>query len=490
MTDHVERRPRNFGPGIIHLGLGNFHRAHMATYTRAAIDAHGGDWGIIGVASRTAAVVDAMKKQDFCYTVAQISPDDYSYSVPNVHTDALVAANEGERLLELIADPRIKIVSLTVTENGYTFDPVTRRLNLADARVQQDLDGHELPVTPIGQIALGLERRMLAGNGPVTILSCDNLSHNGALTKTLVADFIAELPQGRGVSLALWIQRNVTFPSTMVDRIVPSTTQELIDQVTSATGYTDAVPVPAEPFSMWIIEDNFAAGRPQWEAGGAIFSDEVDKFEQLKVRLLNGTHSLLAYLGALSGAATIPESVSDPWIADAARKVLREEYLPSVQVPQGVDVRAYEAELFGRWRNVALGHRTSQVGSDGSVKLRERVPFPSQQLRENGQSRELLALTVSGYLSCVSPLPGFDPGEHARAMQDPLREVLRERTAAASNGTELAHIALAELRFLGDDVAEDQEFIARVGRYVDLLHSSGPREALSEAMNTTEWKRA
>lgn len=490
MTDQLERRPRNFGPGIVHLGLGNFHRAHMAMYTRAAIDAKAGDWGIIGVASRSPAVVDAMKRQDFLYTIVQISPDEFSYSTPNVHTDALVAGLEGERLLELIADPRIKIISLTVTENGYTFDPVTRHLNLADHRVRQDLEGHELPVTTIGQIALGLELRMLAGNGPVTILSCDNLSHNGVLTQSLVADFTAALPRERGASLAAWIQRNVTFPSTMVDRIVPATTQELIDQVKKATGYADAIPVPAEPFSMWVIEDNFAAGRPQWEAGGAIFSDEVDKFEQLKVRLLNGTHSLLAYLGALSGAATIPESISDPWIANAARKVLRDEYLPSVQVPKGVDVRAYEAELFGRWRNVALGHRTSQVGSDGSVKLRERVPYPNQQLREKGRSRELLALTVAGYLTCVSPLPGFDPGEHARAMQDPLREVLRERAATAMNGTEIARIAMDEIRFLGDDVAADEEFIARVGRYVDLLHSSGPHQALSEAMNTTERKTA
>ena len=210
----------------------------------------------------------------------------------------------------------------------------------------------------------------------------------------------------------------------MVDRIVPSTTAELRTRVSALLGATDDIPVPAEPFTMWAIEDRFAGGRPAWEAGGAVFTDEVGRYEQMKVRLLNGTHSLIAYLGALSGVGTIPEAIGLDGIESAARAVLRDEYEPSIEVPSGVDIRAYESELFERWANSALGHRTSQVGTDGSVKLRQRIPEPAMLAIRNGGMPHLIALTVAGYLSCLAPLPGFDPGPHAAAMTDGARERL------------------------------------------------------------------
>jgi fructuronate reductase len=462
------------------LGLGNFHRAHQAVYTEAALAKEDGDWGILGVASRSAAVAEALRAQDLRYTVAEISQDGTRYTVPSVHTDAIVAARDPERVVAAIADSATRIVSLTVTENGYTYHPATKGLNLDHPDVRHDIAGGT-PRSTIGQIVGGLRRRLHTHGSPVTVLSCDNLNTNGEHTRRLVLEFVGNLPRGGG-NLTSWIEASVTFPSTMVDRIVPATTDFHRVELARALGHQDRVPVVAEPFSMWILEDRFAAGRPAWEAGGAVFSDQVDRYEQLKVRLLNGTHSLIAYLGALSGAGTIPEAVSLSFVEAAARQVLRWEYLPSVQVPDAVDPAVYEEQLFGRWRNFALGHRTSQVGSDGSVKLRERIPHPALRFRDEGRMPDLMALTMAAYLCCLAPLDGFDPGPYAREMQDQARQWLTVLAVEAASGVDLARRALADRRLLGDEVAGWDAFIARTGELVDVIRRHGPEAGAADAM--------
>lgn len=471
--------------GIVHLGLGNFHRAHQAVYTHAAIAAHGGEWGIIGVSNRSATIPRAMHAQDMLYTVVKISPEGSRFSVPRVHTDAFVAAENPERVISVIGDAATKIVSLTVTENGYNYSPTTGSLNLQDPGIEHDLAHPRTPGTPIGQIVRGLQQRARTHSEAITILSCDNLAGNGHHTQRLVREFASMLPGAQAEELVAWTDAHVSFPSSMVDRIVPATTDQYRDLVAEQLGYRDLIPVPAEPFSMWIVEDNFLAGRPAWEAGGAIFSSEVSSYEQLKLRLLNGTHSLIAYLGALSCAATIPEAVMQSHIESAARRVLRDEYLPSVSVPVGVDVDAYEEQLFSRWQNTALGHRTSQVGSDGSVKLRQRVPIPALRMLANGQMPHLLALTVAAYLSCFAPLTGFDPGAQAQAMEDPARDLLAGLATRARSGRELSKLVISEHQLLGVELAEREDFIERTGQLIDLIHASGPVAAVSDAMGTT-----
>lgn len=468
-------------PGILHLGLGNFHRAHQAVYTDLAMQAAGGDWGIIGVSPRSSAVVDALRAQDLRYTVVEISPEGSAFSLPRAHSDVFVARQEPERLLAALAAPTTKIVTLTVTENGYTYSASTGHLDTADAGIQHDLTDAVAPQTTIGQLVRGFQRRLTTGAAPLTVLSCDNLAENGRHTAALVREFAGLLPAGESEDLLAYLDAAVTFPSSMVDRIVPATTDHYRSLVLEATGFADAVPVPAEPFTQWVIEDDFAAGRPQWEAGGAVFSNEVGAYEQLKMRLLNGTHSLLAYLGALSGAATIPASRAQDFIADAAHSVLRNEYLPSVTVPSGVDVDEYEAQLFVRWSNSALGHKTSQVGSDGSVKLRQRIPEPAMHLLAAGRMPHHLALTVAAYLTCVAPLKGFDPGADAALMSDPARELLRSLADGSSSGRQLARRALGDQHLLGHELAECTTFIDRVGDFIDVLHTDGPRAAAREA---------
>lgn len=481
IADHL--RPER--AGILHLGLGSFHRAHQAVYTSAALQAAGGDWGIIGVASRSRTVVDAMHAQDFLYSVATISPDSTSLSVPGVHTDAFVGAEHPERVVAQIADSGIRIVTLTVTENGYSYSAATQHLDLDDATVRADLGGGA-PRSTIGQLARGLQARAAAGGEPISILSCDNLSANGAHTEKLVREFLQALPPAEGADALTYLDRAVTFPSSMVDRIVPATTPELRDRVSALLGTRDEIPVPAEPFTMWAIEDRFAGGRPTWEAGGAVFTTEVGRYEQMKVRLLNGTHSLIAYLGALRGVGTIPEAIGLDDIARAALAVLREEYEPSIEVPSGVDIREYENQLFERWGNSALGHRTSQVGTDGSVKLRQRIPEPALQALGRGEMPHLIALTVAGYLSCIAPLPGFDPGPHAAAMTDSAREGLAALAATARTGRELAERVIAERQLFGAELAGHDTFIARVGELIDTIQRRGVDAAIDDAVSASQ----
>lgn len=480
-TPGILRRPAAPAPGIVHLGLGNFHRAHQAVYTDAAITAHGGDWGIIGVASRSTTIPNAMHAQDMLYTVVEISPEGSAFTVPRVHTDAFTAAANPDRVVKAIGDAGTRIVSLTVTENGYNYTPATGALNLQDPAIRHDLAHPGSPQTPIGQIVRGLQHRSRTHGDPVTILSCDNLADNGHHTQRLVREFASLLPPAEATEALAFIGHRTSFPSSMVDRIVPATTEHYRKMVATQRGYTDRIPVPAEPFSMWIIEDNFIAGRPTWEDGGAVFSNEVAGYEQLKVRLLNGTHSLIAYLGALTGAATIPESVSHPSIELAARSVLRHEYLPTVSVPRNVDVDTYEEELFTRWRNTALGHRTSQVGSDGSVKLRQRIPLPALQMLDDGGMPQLLALTTAAYLACIAPLPGFDPGPQAHAMEDPARALLAGLAAGSRSGHDLARKVIGDHHLLGEELAERDAFMARTGEFIDIIRTAGPLAAVTEA---------
>ncbi|KJC62958.1 mannitol dehydrogenase family protein [Agreia bicolorata] len=471
--------------GVLHLGLGSFHRAHQAVYTAAALRTGDDDWGIVGVASRSRSVVDAMRAQDLLYTVAEISPRGTALRVPGAHTDVFVAAEEPARVAESLADPAIRVVTLTVTENGYSYSPVTGHLDLADAGIVADLSGSH-PQTPIGQLARGVQLRAGRSGAPLTILSCDNLSENGAHTERLVREFLSALPGTEGDEALAYLDQAVAFPSSMVDRIVPATTAQLREATAAQQGLWDEVPVPAEPFSMWAIEDRFAAGRPSWEAGGAVFTDEVGRYEQMKVRLLNGTHSLIAYLGALRGASLIAESIEMPNIEESARLILRREFEPFVEAPTGIDLRQYESQLFDRWANSALGHRTAQVGTDGSVKLGQRIPGPALLSLDRGEVPHMIALTVAAYLSCIAPISGFDPGPHARAMIDPAREKLAGIAASARNGVEIASRVISDLKLFGQELAEKPVFVARVGELIDTIVRHGVDAAIGDCTAATQ----
>lgn len=467
--------------GIVHLGLGSFHRAHQAVYTAQALAHEPGPWGIHAFASRSHAVVDAMRDQDLLYAVVEISPQGRGVSVPGVHTRVDVAATDPSAVVRAVAAPSTRVVTLTVTEHGYTYSPSARDLDLSDDNVRRDLTRGEAPRTVVGQIATGLAARFAHGGDPVSIVSCDNLSHNGALLRRLVTTFAGNGASPCPTEFLDWLDVHVTFPSTMVDRIVPATTEVHRSIAAGELGLRDAVPVPAEPFSMWVLQDQFAAGRPSWERAGATFTDDVESYELLKLRLLNGTHSLIAYLGVLADVPTIPEAVGVPYIEAAARKLMREEYLPTIRVPVGVDVESYMENLFRRFSNTELGHRTTQVGSDGSQKLPQRVVGPAVSLSEGGQVPHLICLTVAAFLACVAPVRS-PATSLARSVSDPMRRTLQEHAAAANGAADLVGTVFDGTSLFPEELTSITTFRQRVIELLEIIETRGVEPAVREAM--------
>ena len=467
--------------GIVHLGLGNFHRAHQAVYTARALKIEPGPWGIHAFGNRSRSVVDAMREQEQLYAVLEISPRGRGVSVPGVHTRTDVAGSNPSAVIDAIAASSTRIVTLTVTEHGYTYSPATQDLDLSAESIQRDLARTESPLTTVGQIATGLARRFTSGGDPVTVLSCDNLGNNGTLLRRLVTTFATNGSTPSPMEFMDWLTEHVSFPSTMVDRIVPATSDAHRATTEELLGVHDAVPVPAEPFSMWVLQDHFVAGRPSWDRAGAIFTDDVEAYELLKLRLLNGTHSLIAYLGVLAGARTIPEAIGVPYIEAAARKLMRDEYLPTVRVPDVVDAEAYMEDLFNRFSNTELGHRTTQVASDGSQKLPQRVTQPALSHCERGDVPQLICLTVAVYLACVAPSSG-QPSSLAQEIDDPLRTTLEQHAAAATNPRARVDSAFDGISLLPQRLTEISAFRQRVVELLEIVELRGVEAAVGEAM--------
>lgn len=466
--------------GIVHFGLGNFHRAHAAVNTALALAAEPGDWGILGIANRSRKVIDAMAAQDGLYSVVTLDPAQSDVGVVDVHRGFLVAAEDGPAVLEAIADPAHKILTLTISEAGYHLDS-TNALHTESPDIAADLaDGGANPRTPLGQIAFGLVKRQQESGAPITVLSCDNLLSAGNTTKAAVTQFLRAADAS--AEFFAWLDSSVTFPNAMVDRIVPAPTDDTRAAAEAELGVADACPVPAELFSMWVIEDHFAAGRPKWEAvPGVVFSDEVEKYELVKLRLLNGGHSLIAYLGGLDVRETIPASRQQQFIEDCTRAALVNEYLPSIDQPTGFDADEYIEALFRRWNNTVLGDKTARVGSDGSAKLLQRVPLPAIAMLERGAMPEQLALTVAGWICCTTPPAGFAPGPVADAMIEPRKADLAKATADATDVR--SHVeAILTGGFLPADLVAHHAFVDRVVHFAEVIVSDGVRAAAAEAL--------
>ena len=422
-------RSRDDQVGIVHLGIGAFHRAHQAVFTEDAAVATGEDgWGICGATQRSAAVLEQLRPQDCLYSVLERGVGEPTLRVVGQVRDVLFAAEEPERLRSRLADPATRVVTLTVTEKGYRRAPAGG-LDLGDPTVKADLAGDA--GTAVGQLVWGLEARARASGAPVSVLSCDNLTDNGHVLQHLVLDFCNALPSPRGDRLASWVEEHVSFPCSMVDRIVPSTTEADRVEAAALLGLTDEALVVAEPFRQWVVQDRFAAGRPAWERAGADLVEDVRPYEALKLRMLNGTHSLLAYLGALRGHDTIAEAVADDELASAATSYLSEDAAPTLEAPPGQDPAAYGKQVLDRFANPALRHRTRQVGMDGSQKLPVRLlPTIAERLAVGAEPR-WATLAVAAWMTCL--VADSDARGRPLALEDPLADQLRAAVGGASD---------------------------------------------------------
>ena len=416
------------GVGIVHLGLGAFYRAFGAVYVAEAMQASGGDWGVIGVSLQSPTTRDALAPQDWVYTSVTLGPDGEDTQVIEVLDNVLVAPEDPAAVLRAMADPGVKIVSLTVTEKGYCHAPATGALNPDHPDIVHDLT-HDLPKSAPGYIVRALQMRRAAGHAPFTVMTCDNLPENGKLVRGVVLDLARRIDP----ALADWIADNGRFPATMVDRITPATTADDIARVTELTGYYDAAPVLHEPFRQWAIEDDFVNGaRPDFAATGAEMVDDVTAHEHMKLRMLNGTHSALAYLGYLAGYETIAETTADPDFAGFLRRLWREEIAPTVAAPPGVSLPAYADALLDRYANPAIRHRTWQITMDGSQKLPQRILGTLGNNLDAGRAAPGLCLAVAGWMQYVA---GTDEKGAAIEVKDPLAPQLRAICDAASDVT-------------------------------------------------------
>ncbi len=441
--------------GIVHLGIGAFHRAHQAVYTEDAAAAAGEPgWGICGVTQRSAAVADQLLPQDCRYGVLERAPAGASLRIVGQVADVLYPARDRERLAARLADGDVRVISLTVTEKGYHRTP-EGRLDVTAGPVRADLDGAP-PGSTVGLLVRGLQHRAASSDAPVTVLICDNLTGNGEALRRLVEDFCAALPAAEGEPLADWIARRVSFPNSMVDRIVPATTPQDRADAAALLGLTDAGLVVAEPFHQWVIQDRFAAGRPPWQLAGADLVDDVEPYEQLKLRMLNGAHSTLAYLGALAGYATIAQTLADPRLADAARRLLEEDVAPTLVAPPTVDVAAYGRSVLERFANPALRHRTVQIAMDGSQKLPLRLLGTVRDGLAAGRTPRWAILGVAAWMAYVAlgrsrtgvPLP----------LDDPLADRLRAAVPVEGGARATAAGLLALREVFPVELAEDAAF--------------------------------
>jgi fructuronate reductase len=352
---------------IVHLGLGAFARAHLAAFTQPLLAADP-SWGILGVSLRSPATRDALAPQDFLYTCAARDGSGISLAIMSVLTGILVAPEDPAVVVAAMAEPAVRIVSISVSERGYHRRAADGALDEEDPLIRQDLRQPNAPATVLGLITAALRRRRARGVPPFTVLCCDNLPDNGNSTRALVG----RLARLIDPALADFIENEAVFPNTMVDQIVPATTDADRAEIDAALGVHDAWPVVCEPFRQWVIEDRFPLGRPAWERTGAELVTDVLPYEAMKLRMLNGSHSAIAYLGQLAGWRTVADAIADPTLA-AFISGLMEEVAATLQLPPQVDRAAYSRALMARFANPALQHQTAQIARDGSQKLPMRL---------------------------------------------------------------------------------------------------------------------
>jgi fructuronate reductase len=455
--------------GIVHLGLGAFHRAHQAVYTDDVLQSGDLRWGIVGASLRAADTRDALQPQDWLYTVAEADQSGERLRVIGSLKDVVVAPENPAALIAAMCQPSVKIISMTVTEKGYCHDPATGELNEAHPDIQHDLANPANPRSAPGFIARAIELRRKNNLAPFTVLCCDNLPSNGHTVHKVVS----RLGQMQSAELGTYIQNEIAFPSTMVDRIVPATTDQDRTRIAAALSAQDNWPVMTEAFTQWVVEDRFPSGRPDW---AATFVSDVGPFETMKLRLLNGSHSCIAYLGYLAGHETVAAAMQDADLAHFVRRLMDEEAAPTLKVPGGTDVEGYKAALINRFHNPALHHRTWQIAMDGSQKLPQRLLGTARDRLKSGASIDCIALGVAAWMRYVM---GTDEKGQSIDVRDPLRDELRKRADAAGLvASQLAPALLRIEKIFGKDLADNQRFGSSVTTALDSLITHGTSHTL------------
>jgi mannitol 2-dehydrogenase len=457
--------------GIVHLGVGAFHRSHQAMYLDRLLEqGQGQDWAIcgVGVLPSDRRMAEVMAAQDCLYTlVVKHADGTLEPRVVGSVVEYLLAPDDPDAVVERMAAETTRIVSLTVTEGGYNTDPVTGRFDATDPGVVHDLQPGAAPATAFGLVTEALVRRRDRGLAPFTVVSCDNIQHNGDVARRSFAAFAAL----RDPELGAWVEREVPFPNSMVDRITPATTDEDREEVARRFGVEDRWPVVCEPFTQWVLEDRFGLGRPPLEEAGVQVVDDVEPYEMMKLRLLNAGHQALAYLGRLAGYRLVHDAAQDPLFQRLLLGYMTHEATPTLRPVPGIDLDAYRRELIARFSNPHIRDTLARLAFDGSERLTKwLLPVVRDNLAAGGEVRRSAAV-VAGWARYSE---GVDEQGEPIEIADRRRDTLMA-TARRQREDPLAFVADRELF---GDLVDDERFTRPYLAALDSLHRRGARVTL------------
>lgn len=459
------------GVGIVHIGAGAFHRAHQAVATDDALAASGGDWRILGVSLRSTEIADVLEAQDGLFTVVSRSGEGDRARVVGSVAGVVAASRDREAVLSALAAPTVRIVSFTVTEKAYGIDRATGDIDPEHPAIAADLASPRSPIGVVGVLVEGLRRRYLVGLPPFTGLCCDNLPKNGELTRSGVIGFARRVDP----ELARWIEAEMAFPSSMVDRITPAPTDETRALAKALTGFADEAAVETEPFSQWVIEDAFPDGRPTWEAGGALFVADVAPYERMKLRMVNGAHSMLAYTGFLAGHTYVRDVMADGDLAALVRRHVAAAAATLQPLP-GIDLADYGAALAARFANPAIAHRTDQIATDGTEKLPQRIAAPAlETLRAGGDARPFAFALAAWMRYCI----GRTEAGTTFPLRDPREALIAAAVEAAAGDPARITANLLSLPVFPPELGGTDHFAAEVGDILATMMQGGMRAAIA-----------
>jgi mannitol-1-phosphate/altronate dehydrogenase len=467
-------------PSVVHMSVGGFSRAHQLTYfDEIAQRGISTGWGVVGVGLRSRSMKEALAPQDHLYTVVERSPDGENARVVGVMVDYHFAPDDPHRVLDVLADERTRVVTLTITDAGYRLDPSTSAFDADDDDVRWDLRHPDRPRTVFGFLVGALDRRREAGLAPFTVVSCDNVHRNGHVARAAISAF-AEL---RDPSLARWIADEGAFPSSMVDRITPHTSPAEREAVARRYGLDDSWPVITEPFSQWVIEDSFSAGRPPLDEVGVRFVTDVGDYELMKTRLLNAGHCALGHLGSLVGYTSIDQLMVDDLFVDYVTRFMDDEVTPLIPEPEGIDLEAYKRTLLLRFANPAIADGLDRLCRRASAKMPHHVLPSLRQALAEDRPHAMLDLAVAAWFRYLG---GRDDDGRRLVVDDP--RAARLQRLARRGGTDPRPL-LAERSIFGD-LGDDPRLVARLRDLLERMAADGVRATLADELASSRLEPA
>ncbi len=451
---------------IVHIGVGGFHRSHQAYYTDRLMNLSGASgWGICGVGLREAdrRMADILKQQDYLYSLIVRFPDGrIETRLIGSIIDFMLGCDDPGAVINKMAGPDTRIVSLTITEGGYNFNPSTDEFEFENPDVQHDLENPDRPKTVFGYLAAALRIRREAGIPAFTIQSCDNIQHNGDVTRKMLLAFAGR----QDADLARWIAGEVNFPNAMVDRITPVTSPEDIEYIKDELGVQDAWPVTCEPFCQWVIEDKFSSGRPGWEKVGVQFVPDVTPYEKMKIRLLNAGHSVLGLLGSIYGHKTIDDCVADPLFAEYLRGFMDIEATPVLDAVEGIDLNAYKDSLLERFGNPNIKDNLARICLESSAKIPKfLIPTISENLARGGSVR-YAALVIAAW--CFYSDKGLTRHGQVLEIVDARKGELHQAAVSTRNDK----LAFLKIESIFGDLIRSEEFTGLYSGMIDAIYEN------------------